>query len=151
MKNLPSDFLKMMQAAKGWTLTTKWERHLFELNYNPEFSDLDSLIFSSKYHNLGLSYFDDLYPSPSDPGAYFNFYPSNTSESQYLMSLGNHGWSGGIYLIDEEIMKKQLHNLIKLKLLKAIELTFDLPMKYYSLEDEDSNSVMRLRLFNLHS
>lgn len=140
-----------MHAAKGLSLETSREKHLFELNYNPDFTDLDSLIFSTKYHNLGLSYFDDLYPSPSDPGAYFNFYPSNASESLYLMSLGNHGWSGGIYLIDEEIMKKQLRNLIRLKLLKSIELTFDLPMKNNSLKDEESNSAMNIRLSDLHN
>jgi hypothetical protein len=151
MKNLPSDFLKMMHAAKGLNLVTIRDRNVFEINYNSDTIDLDSLIFSAKYNDIGLSYFDDLYPSPSDPGAYFNFFHSNESETIYYMSLGNHGWSGGIYLVDEEIMKKQLRNLIHHKLLKTIELTFELPMKYYSLKDSRSNSEMSQRLIDLHN
>jgi hypothetical protein len=39
---------------------------------------------------MEVSFFDEGYPSPSDPGAYVTFRRYN---AEYIMRRGNHGWS----------------------------------------------------------
>lgn len=56
---------------------------------------------------FGLRFYDALYPSTSDdPGAYFACLPLDNSSWQ--VTLGNHGWSGGIYRVPEDLIALQL-------------------------------------------
>src|SRR6476659_738066 len=68
-----------------------------------------------------FGFFDERYPSPSDPGAYFSYSPSETA-GQWRMTLGNHGWTGGIYEIDDGTIRRQLKDLVARKRLRSIEV-----------------------------
>ena len=68
---------------------------------------------------LEFTFYDPLYPSPSDPGAYLSYRPNNGT---WKMTLGNHGWSGGIYEIEPSTICRQLKNLHDKGLLKGLGL-----------------------------
>ncbi len=65
---------------------------------NVTYSNCIELLEFLKSHKLSIEFFDCLYPSPSDPGAYFSY---SSLKNSWEITLGNHGWSGGIYKIDE--------------------------------------------------
>jgi hypothetical protein len=58
---------------------------------------------------IDFSLFDAAYPgTASDPGAYLDYRPV---DGAWHMTLGNHGWTGGIYRIDTSIVLLQLRSL----------------------------------------
>jgi len=74
-------------------------------------SKLDDLFEILEKHKFKFDLFDLQYPQISDEGAYFSY----TFDKVWKMTLGNHGWSGGIYTIDKNVIINQLTNLIMLE------------------------------------
>ncbi len=91
---------------------------------------------------------DRCFPSPSDPGAYFAYSPSG---GRWRMTLGNHGWSGGVYDIPASTIVVQLHSLFAKGLLRAIDLDRVGFFKHYSPETAEKNQAMVERLQALHA
>jgi hypothetical protein len=92
--------------------------------------------------------FDPKYPSPSDPGAYLKYSPKN---GMWLMTLGNHGWSGGIYNITSKIVSRQLHDLYITGLLEALDLDHVCFAKHYAPESVERNKQMNRLLEKIHA
>ncbi|HYH67884.1 MAG TPA: hypothetical protein VD866_24515 [Urbifossiella sp.] len=92
---------------------------------------------------------DERYPSPSDPGACFSYSPSETA-GKWRMTLGNHGWTGGIYEIDEDTIRRQLQDLIAKKLLRSIEVGDVCFFSRKSAEGAAASRAMNKKLLRIH-
>ena len=96
---------------------------------------------------MEFAFYDSTYPSPSDPGAYFSYAPMN---GVWRMTLGNHGWSGGIYEIGAAVVANQLQSLCSKGILSAIELDGVHFCSHYQSESRSKNEAMNIKLGNLH-
>jgi hypothetical protein len=92
---------------------------------------------------------DERYPSPSDPGACFSYSPSETA-GKWRMTLGNHGWTGGIYEIDDSTICRQLKDLTAKRLIHSIEVG---DVSFFSrkpVESAASSRAMNKKLLRIH-
>tara|TARA_Y100001978_G_C23645455_1_gene410520 strand:- start:691 stop:1140 length:450 start_codon:yes stop_codon:yes gene_type:complete len=113
---------------------------------------LQGLIRFLSKKNIDFAIYDEFYPSMSDPGAYISY--SNLEKentTKWKMTLGNHGWSGGIYEIDESTVLAQLKNLIKHNKLKEIKIVGVPFFRNYNLKDELASKKENELILTLHS
>ena len=68
--------------------------------------DTTTLLARLREDDLGVAYFDSHYPELTDPGAYFSCVPH--INATWRMTLGNHGWTGGIYTMPDSLLSLQL-------------------------------------------
>jgi len=66
------------------------------------------------------------------------------------MTLGNHGWTGGIYEIDAPVVTNQLWALYSTGLLSALELESVHFFSHYQPESRSENEAMNMKLRGLH-
>lgn len=97
---------------------------------------------------IEFNFYDPKYPSPSDPGAYLSYSPQN---GEWLMTLGNHGWSGGIYNIETTTISRQLYNLYALGRLTSVGLDRVCFFKHYQPESVEKNEQMNWLLQEIHA
>lgn len=71
------------------------------------------LIELLSYAMLGFSLYDPRYPSPSDPGAYLDFFLRGPNDKDWRMTLGNHGWSGGAYIFSPGFVVDYLSSTVR--------------------------------------
>jgi hypothetical protein len=117
------------------------------LAHDMQFSAIVSLLHSLMVGGMEFAFYDPKYPSPSDPGAYFSYSPMN---GMWRMTLGNHGWSGGIYEIDAPVVANQLWALYSTGLLSALELAGVHFFSHYQPESRSENEAMNMKLRGLH-
>lgn len=110
-------------------------------------TEAERLLHFLKQRQQRFALYDPLYPS--DPGAYFSYSPENAVEGVWQMTLGNHGWSGGIYQIGEQTLCLQLSNLAAKRMLTTIEIE-GVTLFSYALESVSKNSEINQRLRELH-
>jgi len=104
-----------------------------------------------RLHKIAFSLFDNLYPSKSDTGAYISYsQEQNDSENTWSMTLGNHGWSGGIYTIDDNNISIQIKNLISLNLMNRINIS-NVQFFKYDKENIDNNLNQNSLIYGIHS
>lgn len=96
---------------------------------------------------LEFSLYDPRYPSPSDPGAYLSYSPQ---KGRWRMTLGNHGWSGGIYDIEASVVARQLVSLYTAKQLSPLGLDNVCFFSQYEPESQERNKEMNNLLEHLH-
>lgn len=107
---------------------------------------LDDLFEILEKHKFKFDFFDRKYPQISDEGAYFSY----SFDQVWKMTLGNHGWSGGIYIIDKKVIINQLTNLIMLE--NEIELGIKNVsfFKQFTEKSDSENLEMSKRLKDIH-
>jgi hypothetical protein len=115
------------------------------------FPILEQLLRVMKENDQEFAFYDEYYPSPSDPGAYFNYSPKKSVQGKWRMTLGNHGWSGGIYEIEEYTICCQLKNLISKKRIDSIQIENVCFGSHYQLEKSSSNCKMNTKLMEIHA
>jgi hypothetical protein len=84
----------VMQAT-GKEMTKK----NIHLDKELEKKDIAGILRKFKETGDKFEIYDAYYPSPSDPGAYICYASYDDSSDSFSMTLGNHGWTGGIYII----------------------------------------------------
>ena len=67
------------------------------------------------------------------------------------MTLGNHGWSGGIYQLDDETIAIQCFDLLRKKKLESLAFEDGSIFSHYDPESTESNTRMINELRALHS
>jgi len=107
--------------------------------------------FNSIRESKGIfEIYDSFYPSPSDPGAYICYANYDYRTNTWEMTLGNHGWSGGIYRVENNVIVNQLLHLSsvenKIELITK-ELVF---FSHYDTESVEKNAEMNLMLAKIH-
>jgi hypothetical protein len=112
-------------------------------------STLEGLLQVLRECGVDFGFFDEGYPSPSDPGADFSYSPSETA-GKWRMTLGNHGWTGGIYEIDDSTICLQLKDLIARKRLRSVEIGDVCFFSRKPAESASSNRSMNKKLSAIH-
>lgn len=109
-------------------------------------SKLDDLFEILEKHKFKFDLFDKKYPQISDEGAYFSY----SFDKVWKMTLGNHGWSGGIYTIDKKVIINQLTDLIMFE--NKIELGIQnvSSLKQFSAKSDSENLEINRKLKEIH-
>jgi hypothetical protein len=110
-------------------------------------SKLDDLFEILEKHKFKFDLFDLQYPQISDEGAYFSY----SFDKVWKMTLGNHGWSGGIYSIDKNVIINQLTNLIMLENRIELRIRNVNFFKQFTEKSESENLEMNKRLKDIHN
>ena len=69
---------------------------------------------------------------------------------RWSMSLGNHGWSGGIYQIDDQTLAQQLFSLNQHGHLHQLRIDQGRLFANYTIEDEEKSQGMMKQLRTIH-
>ncbi|WP_339897818.1 hypothetical protein [uncultured Gilvimarinus sp.] len=94
--------------------------------------------------------YDTCYPSPSDPGAYICYAHYDIASDSFSMTLGNHGWSGGIYKIKSEVVLEQLHHLAITQNDFELNIENAVFFAHYENESAENNVKMNSKLLEIH-
>ncbi|NRT13609.1 hypothetical protein [Flavobacterium sp. 14A] len=153
------DFLKTaktfeteIEQLKDFTIVNRQNSKVIEIKKETTFENIVELLLILKKNNIAFSFFDSYYPSPSDPGAYFDYsQEKNETDNAWSMTLGNHGWTGGIYTITENNIIRQIHNLIKNNQIDIIRIDNVKIFSHYDKENADNNKNQNALIFGIHS
>ena len=113
-------------------------------------STLAELLAVLKDDEAEFAFYDERYPSASDPGAYFSYSSPKAPPGKWRMTFGNHGWSGGIYEIDDNTVCSQLLDLVTSPLLKSIDLDRVCFFSHYQLESASQSNAMNQKRLEIH-
>lgn len=124
------EFLKLKPALNsqvnkiaGLKIVQKSNSIAIAIDQNLQIETVRILLQILRENKVAFALYDSFYPSASDPGAYFDYSPEqNVDNSTWSMTLGNHGWTGGVYSIEENVIANQIHNLIKHKQIDSIRI-----------------------------
>ena len=109
-------------------------------------SKLDDLFDIFEKHKFKFDLFDKQYPQISDEGAYFSY----SYDKVWKMTLGNHGWSGGIYIIDKKVIINQLTSLIMLENNIVLEIQNANFLRHFTEKSDSENLEMNKKLEEIH-
>ena len=101
-------------------------------------------------NKLGFSIYDREYPSPSDPGAYLCFFLRETTDGEWRLTLGNHGWSGGAYILPVDFVSSYLRVLFEARKITYFDVG-SRGAKHYADESPESTSKLMSLLKRIHS
>jgi hypothetical protein len=123
-------------------------RYGFELPLElPVFQQLLEILTQER---TGFSLFDKKYPSGSDPGAYMSIFFVNPGDNNWRLSLGNHGWSGGNYVLTSETVRSYLAAAVSSGVVTEIKIE-NKGARHYKDESTEVSSKMAAKLIALHS
>ena len=116
------------------------------------FENILALLKILRTHSVSFALYDSYYPSPSDPGAYLDYSQElNETADSWSMTLGNHGWSGGIYTINENNIALQIHNLVRNNQIDSIKIENVKIASHYDKENIDRNRNRNALLYGIHA
>ena len=114
--------------------------------------DIQLLLEKLWLEKFELTFHDTIHPTLSDPGAYFSYSTEKSrNKNVWSMTYGNHGWSGGIYHINEKTLAKQITNLIHKTSMNEIQITDACFFSHYELENEEKSIKKDNEIFEMHN
>jgi hypothetical protein len=135
-----------------FTIKDKQNSRVIEIIKSASLEKIISLLEILRKYKVAFSLHDAYYPSMSDPGAYINYsQEQNETENSWSMTLGNHGWSGGIYTISESNIALQIKNLVSSENINSIRLDNAKIFSHYDKQNLDKNLNQNALLYSLHS
>jgi hypothetical protein len=134
----------------GMTLSNTPEGKCIQFGTTIIFDDVLRLITILRRNKAKIAIYDSAYPSPSDLGAYMDYSLEKAVGDTWNMTLGNHGWSGGIYRIDDETIAMQVNDLSNLGVLPQLDIENGKLFTHYDLVTENQNLEMISRIRDLH-
>lgn len=138
-------------SIPGISLNEKSDVRCIHFSPDTTLDNIKSLLQILRENRIEFAVYDALYPSPSDPGAYLSYSQiKSTPPNYWSMTLGNHGWTGGIYAVEEEIVACQLENLLKKGFFEELQLDSVGFFLHYDLETSDHNKEMNDLLCKIH-
>jgi len=141
-----------IDLISGVSLCEKSGVRYIHLSQNTTLESIKSLLQLLKMNKIPFEIYDKLYYPSTDPGAYLTYsQEKNMSPDCWSMTLGNHGWTGGIFTIDENIIASQLENLLKKGLIQEIRIEKIAFFSHYDFVKSDKNIEMNMRLAKLHN
>jgi hypothetical protein len=144
-------FESEIKQLKVFGIDDSQKNKVIKLDKRATENDISKLLkIFCKYDNA-FSIYDIIYPSPSDPGAYISYSKKyNELENTWSMTLGNHGWTGGIYTIDERIIALQIYNLVSREQINTIQIE-NVNLFKYDMENIDFNRNQNALIYGIHS
>jgi hypothetical protein len=121
----------------------------YSIHSIPTDDKLRELLELLSLEGASLSVYDSKYPSPSDPGAYLDFFTRGRSDLTWRMTLGNHGWSGGAYSFPIRTLIEYLVSTFVDGSVRDIEIG-DGGFKHYKDVDSSKSEEMLSRLRAIH-
>jgi len=147
---MTEELSKYIEPIKGLSPFVQGKYIKVSTQFDPD--KLEDLMKFLRNYKIDFSIYDELYPSMSDPGAYISYsYTNMQNGSKWKMTLGNHGWSGGIYEIDENTILTQLNNLFLHNKLKEIQIEGVSLFQHYKMKSEFDSKEENERLITIHS
>jgi len=112
------------------------------------FDDVLRLIQILRRANATITLHDRRYPSP--PGAFMDYSQEKAAPERWSMTLGNHGWTGGIYQIDDETIALQIHDVFNRGRRPKLQIEGGTIFSHYDQENATRNKKMIQALRELH-
>ena len=137
---------------QGFAIKDHQNSKVVEISNEATIASIAELLRVLRKYNIAFAFYDSYYPSPSDPGAYLDYsQEKNETEDSWSMTLGNHGWTGGIYTITENNIVRQIHNLIKNKQIDSVRIDNVKIFSHYDKQNSDYNKNQNALIFGIHS
>lgn len=144
-----------VQHIEGLTLTERSGIRYIVFQENISMKSIEALLELLRKYAMEFSFYDQRYPiasDDSDPGAYVSYsQKKNTTDRVWNMTMGNHGWSGGIYQIDESTVAVQLKDLLDLKLIHEVKIDRVVFYDHYKLMTAEKSKQENLKIVKRHS
>ena len=138
--------------TKGIQMLEKQNQKYIQLSKEFSVSGFLLLLKTLKDNNIGFAFYDELYPSPSDPGAYLSYSQEKVNaDNCWHMTLGNHCWSGGIYQISDSTILIQLSDLCAKDKLKEIEISDVAFFSHYAIQEYNRSKEKNELIRKIHS
>lgn len=137
---------------KSFTITDREGEKIVEISGAATFEDIRELLCVLRKHKIAFALYDPYYPSPSDPGAYLSYsQKKNKTPDSWSMTLGNHGWTGGIYTISENNIAVQIHHLVDSGEINSININDVKIFSHYKKENAERNRDRNALISRIHS
>lgn len=151
-RNKKETYVKDIENLDGFKVSKVYDKESVVFTDSVTYLGVCELIKILSSYNIAFSFHDSLFPTWSDPGAYLDYsQEKNDKNGFWNMTLGNHGWSGGIYSFKNEIVANQLFSLISKKLLSSIQIEGAKIFSHYDMENDKKNEEMIARIDEVHS
>lgn len=142
------NFETEISQLKGINITSG----VIKIANDTSFENIITLLKLLRTYKISFALYDSYYPSPSDPGAYISYSQElNETQNAWSMTLGNHGWSGGIYTINENNIALQIHNLTRNNQIDSIGIENVKIASHYKKENKDKNRNKNALLYGIHT
>ncbi|RQP14771.1 MAG: hypothetical protein EAS52_16800 [Parapedobacter sp.] len=137
---------------KAFTITDRQNVKVVGISKATTFEDITELLCVLRNHRIGFAFYDPYYPSPSDPGAYLDYsQEKNETRNSWSMTLGNHGWTGGIYTISENNIALQIHHLVENGQINSISINNVKIFSHYEKQNSVRNRDQNALIHRIHS
>jgi hypothetical protein len=73
------------------------------------------------------------------------------AKDHWSMTLGNHGWTGGIYQIRKTTVNQQVYNLFMRKKLKEVGITDVAFFSHYNRESPERSRIKDQEILQMHT
>ena len=151
-KNKESSYIKEINRLGEFEVSKVYDKESIVFKDSVTYKNLNELIKILSINNIAFAFHDSLYPTISDPGAYLDYsQEKNNNKGYWSMTLGNHGWTGGIYSISNEIVAGQLYSLISKRLLSSIKIEGAKIFSHYNKKKTVENEEMVSRIEKVHN
>ena len=145
------DLVKEIENISGFNFIDRKGEKVVKLFGKLTDQDFRAFVTVLRNYNKSFSIYDGLYPSMSDPGAYISYsQEKNELDGYWSMTLGNHGWSGGLYHIEESIIINQLNSLRRKNMITEIQIDKGVFLSNFNNVGDDMNEEINKILRQLH-
>ena len=143
---------KFIELNPIFKLLNKGGISYIQINKEVKIAEIEQLLKILWNEKFEITFHDTIHPTLSDPGAYFS-YSTEKSENKnvWSMTYGNHGWSGGIYHLNEKTLAKQIANLIHKTSMNEIQITDVCFFSHYEVKDRESSVKKNSEIFEMHN
>jgi len=145
-------FESEIAKLKTFTIADRQGVEIVEISREATFDDITELLLVLRKHRIAFALYDPYYPSPSDPGAYIDYsQEKNEASNSWSMTLGNHGWTGGIYTISENNIALQIHHLVENGQINSISINEVKIFSHYEKQNSVRNREQNALIYRIHS
>lgn len=151
-RNKKASYANEINKLDGFEVSKVYDKESVIFKDSATLKGVSELIEILSSHNIAFAFHDSLFTTISDPGAYLDYSQEKNDKSGYWsMTLGNHGWTGGIYSISNNVVANQLYSLINKRLLSSIRIEGAKIFSHYDKENSRKNDEMIARILKVHS
>lgn len=148
----PTKFESEISEIQGLRIKKQRNSTVIEISNKSTLENIGELLRILRKYDKAFALYDSYYPSASDPGAYINYsQEKNGTENAWSMTLGNHGWTGGIYTIYDHNIAIQIHNLIKNNQIDSIQIDNVKIFSHYDKQHAEDNMNQNALIYGIHS
>jgi len=126
-------------------------RYFIEFSTSVDYKEIENLVFFLWNNGYDIAFHDIIYPTISDPGAYFDYSVKKAKLNGFWsMTFGNHGWTGGIYHIRIGTVSKQIFNLVNKGKIDRIQISNVIFFMHKEVMSKEKSEAMDIEIFKMH-